>query len=63
MPTEWIAQVNDATRQDPYTNNRRTIEETAEGLLAAFRARCERLAEYARTMAAAEAGAGAGQGE
>jgi ADP-ribosylglycohydrolase len=50
IPPEWIAQVNEATRQDPYTNNRRTIEATADGLLAAFRTRCRRLAEYVKTM-------------
>ncbi|NIM05303.1 MAG: hypothetical protein GTO55_04260 [Armatimonadetes bacterium] len=43
IPQEWIEQVNEATRQDPYTNNQRTIEETAEGLFAAFMARRERL--------------------
>lgn len=36
LPAQWIAQVNDATRQDPYTNNSRTIEETADGLLEAY---------------------------
>jgi ADP-ribosylglycohydrolase len=50
---EWIAQVNEATRLDPYTNNRRTIEETADGLFAAFRARRERLGRYAEGMGAA----------
>jgi ADP-ribosylglycohydrolase len=42
---EWVSQVNEATRQDAYTNNRRTIEETAEGLFAAYLARRKRLAE------------------
>jgi ADP-ribosylglycohydrolase len=51
LPGEWIEQVNEATEQDPYTNNRRTIEATADGLLAAFRARHERLGEYVRQMA------------
>jgi ADP-ribosylglycohydrolase len=46
IPEEWIAQVNEATRQDPYTNSRRTIEETADGLFAAFAARRERLGDY-----------------
>jgi hypothetical protein len=48
---EWIAQVNEATRLDPYTNNRRTIEQTADGLLAAFRARRQRLQAYVEMMA------------
>jgi ADP-ribosylglycohydrolase len=50
LPQEWIDQVNEATRQDPYTNNQRTIEETADGLLAAFLARCQRLAVYLMMM-------------
>ncbi len=50
IPEEWIAQVDEATRKDPYTNNRRTIEETANGLVRAFVARRERLAEYVELM-------------
>ena len=47
---DWIAQVDDATRQDPYTNNQRTIEETADGLFEAFRARQRRLRAYIDAM-------------
>jgi len=50
LPREWTGQVDEATRQDPYTNNRRTIEETAEGLFAAFMARQERLRGYVGRM-------------
>jgi ADP-ribosylglycohydrolase len=50
IPADWVAQVNKATRQDPYTNNRRTIEETADGLFQAFCARQRRLDEYVRSM-------------
>jgi ADP-ribosylglycohydrolase len=50
IPREWIRQVDRATKRDPYTNNRRTIAETAAGLYAAFQARRRRLAEYARRM-------------
>ena len=50
LPSEWVQQVNEATRQDPYTNNKRTIEQTADGLLAALRARQERLGEYVARM-------------
>lgn len=50
LPKEWVAQVNEATRRDPYTNNHRTIEETADGLFQAFLARRQRLEEYARLM-------------
>ncbi len=47
---DWIAQVNEATRRDPYTNSQRTIEETADGLYEAFLARQERLREYLDMM-------------
>ncbi len=50
IPREWAEQVNEATRQDPYTNNRRTIEETAEGLFAAFGARQQGAEGYLRLM-------------
>jgi len=53
IPPEWIAQVNEATRQDPYTNNHRTIEETADGLFAAFLARRRRLREQLEEMGSA----------
>jgi ADP-ribosylglycohydrolase len=51
LPAEWIEQVNQATTQDAYTNNHRTIEQTADGLLSAFQARQGRLKEYVRQMA------------
>jgi len=50
IPKEWIAQVDEATRQDPYTNNHRTIEETADGLFDAFLARTQRLEEHLQRM-------------
>ena len=50
IPGEWIGQVNQATALDQYTNNHRTIEETATGLLGAFRAKQRKLAEYVREM-------------
>jgi len=50
IPEEWAAQVNEATRQDPYTNNHRSIEETADGLFEAFGARMRRLEAYLRWM-------------
>ena len=50
VPKEWIDQVNEATLKDTYTNNRRTIEETADGLFQAFLTRKQRLEEYLRSM-------------
>jgi hypothetical protein len=43
IPKEWIDQVNTATRADPYTNSKRTIEETAEGLYNACQAKNKNL--------------------
>ena len=43
VPAAWVGQVNEATRKDPYTNSQRTIEETADGLLAALQRRSDRL--------------------
>jgi len=50
IPREWIDQVDEATRQDPYTNNRRTIGETADGLYSAFQARRERMRDFLQLM-------------
>lgn len=50
IDAEWIEQVNEATGEDPYTNNTRTIEETADGLLGAFLARQGRLNEHVQVM-------------
>lgn len=50
LPPSWIEQVNAATLEDPYTNNRRTIEETADGLLEAFIARQRWLRSYLKLM-------------
>jgi ADP-ribosylglycohydrolase len=50
VPERWVRQVDEATAQDPYTNSRRTIEETADGILDAFRARQGRLAAYVALM-------------
>jgi len=54
LPPEWLDQVNRATLDDPYTNNRRTIEQTADGLLEAFLASRQSLAQSLKTMAARE---------
>ncbi len=51
MPKEWLDQVNEATRQDPYTNNKRDIGETVDGLYEAFLAKQNRLKEYVTPMA------------
>jgi ADP-ribosylglycohydrolase len=50
LPPDWIATVNEATKQDQYTNNRRTIEETADGLFGAFLARRAKLRDYLALM-------------
>jgi ADP-ribosylglycohydrolase len=50
LDQEWIDQVNEATRQDPYTNNYRTIDETVDGLYAAYQNRMKKLASYVDLM-------------
>ena len=50
LPEEWPTQVNAATEQDPYTNNKRSIEQTADGLYEAFQTRRKKLAEYVKLM-------------
>ena len=50
LPEDWIKTVNEATQVDPYTNNKRTIDETADGLYEAFQARKKRLADYVSLM-------------
>jgi ADP-ribosylglycohydrolase len=50
LPGEWTRQVDEATLADPYTNNHRTIEETADGLFGAYFARRRRLCDYLDSM-------------
>jgi ADP-ribosylglycohydrolase len=50
IPHEWLARVNEATAEDPYTNNRRTIEETASSLFDAFKEKQARLRAYVELM-------------
>ncbi len=50
LPREWIDQVNKATLADPYTNNKRTIEETVDGLYGAYQARNARLKDFLALM-------------
>jgi ADP-ribosylglycohydrolase len=52
LPVEWVEQVDEATAQDPYTNSRLSIGETAEGLFGAFMARRVRLVGYLGAMGA-----------
>jgi ADP-ribosylglycohydrolase len=50
IPAGWVEQVNQSTLEDPYTNSQRTIQETADGLHAAFVARQKGLSDYVRSM-------------
>lgn len=50
LPRRWVELVNNATEQDPYTNDQRTIEETADGLYEAYRSRWEQLHDYVELM-------------
>ncbi|MHC4249040.1 MAG: ADP-ribosylglycohydrolase family protein [Planctomycetota bacterium] len=53
VPQEWRDQVDAATAEDPYTNSRRTIDETADGLHEAFRSRLARTQEWVGEMSPA----------
>ena len=53
LPAEWLSQVNEATAKDVYTNNKRTLEESVEGLYRAYVARHAKLRKYLETMAQA----------
>lgn len=49
LPKEWISQVDYATTLNPYTNSKRTLKETSDGLFEAYKTRYRRaiaLAEY-----------------
>ena len=50
VPKDWIDRVNQATAEDQYTNNHRTIEETAAGLYRAFNARLQKLSSYVASI-------------
>lgn len=50
LPREWISQVNEATLKDPYTNNKRTIDESVDGLYKAYLSRHARMFKYLQTM-------------
>ncbi|SHF36567.1 ADP-ribosylglycohydrolase [Caldanaerobius fijiensis DSM 17918] len=50
IPEEYIKQVDYATKKNIYTNSQRTIEETAEQLYDAFKARIKKMKEYIEVM-------------
>lgn len=51
LKPEWIETVNVATAEDPYTNNYRSINETADQLYEAFVAKQNKLQAYLDSMA------------
>ena len=52
IPQKWIDQLEKATRLNPHTNSKRTMIESADGLLQAFRTRLEREKAFAEKMLA-----------
>ena len=50
IPPEWIRQVDHATTLNRFTNSQRTLREHADGLYGAFRARLERMKQFALEM-------------
>ncbi len=50
IPEQLIREVDEATAANQYTNSRRTLRETSDGLYAAYKARLNRLRTYVDTM-------------
>lgn len=50
LPDEWIAQVDEATMMNSYTNRQTTIREDAEGIFGALRARAKRMRELVKLI-------------
>ena len=46
VPQKWIEQVDAATKENPFTNTRRTMRENADGLYTAFKNRLDKSKEY-----------------
>ncbi|MBL7152677.1 MAG: ADP-ribosylglycohydrolase family protein [Phycisphaerae bacterium] len=47
IPPEWIEAVEQGTRNNPYTNSRLTIKETADGMYSALKAKVSKMKDYA----------------
>lgn len=50
IPAELVRQVDHATSLNPYTNSKRTLRETSDGLYEAYKARLRKLKAYADEM-------------
>lgn len=50
IPSEWIELVDAATQENPYTNSRLTMEETAKGMYRALRNKVRKMEAYVGLM-------------
>ena len=50
IPSEWIQTVDNATKENPYTNSQLTIEETAKGMYAALKSKVAKMQGYVELM-------------
>jgi hypothetical protein len=50
VPEEWIKQTDYATSVNPYTNNKRTLRQSSDGLYQAYLARLGRMRAYVSQM-------------
>lgn len=50
IPAEWIEAVEQGTRNNPYTNSRMTIKETAEGMYSALKNKVRKIKNYVTLM-------------
>ena len=51
IPEEWVEQVEEGTRNNPYTNSHLTIRETAEGMFGALKNKVRKAGAFAEKMA------------
>jgi ADP-ribosylglycohydrolase len=50
IPAEWIEDVEQGTRNNPYTNSHMTIKETAEGIYSALQNKVRKMKDYVTLM-------------
>jgi len=50
VPQRWVDQLEEATKENKFTNNKRTMQECADGLYDAYMTRLERMKKHAEMM-------------
>jgi ADP-ribosylglycohydrolase len=52
IPAEWVAQVEEGTRNNPYTNSHMTMKETADGMYEALKSKISKMEKHVGLMEA-----------